>query len=352
MPKLYIHFGTAKTGTSSIQRWMKLNYEDLKAKGLLYPALEHEGDQSPNFNDAHHILAFHWGQGWTRYRADTTAKAWESLFAQASLWDGDILISSETFALVAASHSEELFELVAKGLPRYTIVPIVYLREHASLIRSDAFETLRGQPAGASILRHFMSPPPHLRELTQYRKIVENITGHRLVTEAHVRPFDKAQFEGGSLLADFKHIVGLSDWSGAIHEPSVNSYADTHAMACMLEAIGGVGFARPRHIKEIAYKKARQLPDTSGPFRWPAPVLDYFSEKFASDTEFLDKYYGQKFFITHEQRAPGFHTPGEVEDRIAALLFEAVTGRRPTSEHFLSVLRELSVSDFLSNTTA
>lgn len=343
--KLFIHMGTAKTGTTSIQLWFERHREALKVRGLLYPKIIHRGDQRASFNNAQHILAFRWGQGWFNYERQITNDAWENFIEQAASWEENVLISSETFALVASVKADELIDLVARRLPDTEIIPIIYFREHSALLRSDAFENLRNSSSGRSILSHMLNPPGYLVDLLQYRRIVENLSNDHRVSMVHVRPFDNASFRGGTLLSDFTKIIGLSDAIDLREQPVVNQFEDTNAMRIILEAICGLPFSDPRSLKLAAYRIAQKVPDSSGRFRWPCELLTLVTERFRDDVGFLDSRAGGKFFQSTEDCAAAAYEPGPLENSIAVSMFDEIVGRPASSSTYIGILQDLLVHE-------
>ena len=55
MPKCYFHIGLHKTGTTSIQRYLKINSNQLLRQGIIYPGLTMRGSNDRFFN---HSLPF------------------------------------------------------------------------------------------------------------------------------------------------------------------------------------------------------------------------------------------------------------------------------------------------------
>lgn len=343
--RLFVHLGTAKTGTTSIQGWMLDNDAALRKVGILYPRIQHEGDQSPSFNQAHHILAFHWGQGWAKYDRGITEAAWNNFFAAARAWPEDVVISSETFALVVAEHGGDFFEFIASNLPGIEIVPVVYLREHTDFLRSDAMERLRNSQVGTSVFEHAINMPWYVRLIVDYQRLVANMMAHPAVSRRVIRPFEPGQFEGGNLVSDFLAAIGCEALHPGASKQTANQFNDTNAMRHLLQAIGAQPFTKPREIKHKCYRIAQHRRDKSGAFRWPRDFGEFLFARHEGDRAFLASIAGTEFFRAAPRFAEAPYRSGRLENRIAATLYRELTGERPGRGDFHTLIERLALRD-------
>jgi hypothetical protein len=349
--KLFLHVGTAKTGTTSIQNWLDDNRDALQARGLLYPKISHASDQSPAFNKAQHILAFHWGVGWLKPEPAVTQAAWDDLAAQAKAHAGDIVISSETFALALQQQPQALFEMMARAVPDAEITCVMYLRGHAELIKSDGFEAMRNGQGARSIYRHAMDPPWYLRDILNYRGLVTKAQASPHVARVVARPFERGQMPGGDLLEDFLAIVGLPPLAETGLPPAANAnqFNDTNAIYLVLSQVVNLKFSKPRQIKRLCYDIAEQIEDNSGRFDWSPAFRDHLTAQHQGDRDFLDALVGGRFF--QEERKPAGHVSTGVEDDIARELWKRLTGRpadrRQSHAALLNNLSEMDCAGLL-----
>ena len=205
MGTFYLHIGTTKTGTTAIQEFLSSNRRRLKKRGILYPELGIS-------NRAHHLLSHLWGgSGWMdpEMIAQHQLKRNEILKQLAETidsWKGDTLCSAEHFW--GQLKNPDICNDITRHIPAEKIVLIVYLRRQDQRIQSAYNQRIR---IGAA------PPPPHelsaqqlinwydLDYATRIRTILNNLPGTRMV----VRPYEKTQFVGGSIFADFLHTIGL-----------------------------------------------------------------------------------------------------------------------------------------------
>jgi len=92
--RVVIHIGTPKSGTTYLQKLLFGNKERLAAHGVLLPAA--------SAND--HALA---AIGMRNGPSDVYAEVWEGVLAEASAWDGVVVITNEWFAMADAERTEE-----------------------------------------------------------------------------------------------------------------------------------------------------------------------------------------------------------------------------------------------------
>ena len=57
MKTLYIHIGTSKTGTTTIQTYCGINREQLKSKGVLFPIMPYHYDRITENRNGHFLYA-------------------------------------------------------------------------------------------------------------------------------------------------------------------------------------------------------------------------------------------------------------------------------------------------------
>lgn len=134
--KFYLHIGTNKTGTSSIQAFLSQNPELLAQNGFLYP---HTG-RDYTYQAAHHPFA-ELGRNFPRHMADQVGKMVQE--AENQNLDS-IILSSETFHTVHAS-------IVAQALKGHEVQIIAFLRPHLEYYSSWYRESVKSKNASAPL---------------------------------------------------------------------------------------------------------------------------------------------------------------------------------------------------------
>jgi hypothetical protein len=91
-PRVYLHVGAPKTGTTYLQDVLWHNRGALRRSGVLYPGLS---------KDAQFHAAMDLQQAYFQEHLDPAVPgAWERLVGQARAWRGDVVLSHELFSLV------------------------------------------------------------------------------------------------------------------------------------------------------------------------------------------------------------------------------------------------------------
>lgn len=130
--KFYLHIGTNKTGTSSIQAFLSQNPELLAQNGFLYP---HTG-RDYTYKAAHHPFA-ELGRSFPRHMAEQADKMVQE--AEGQNLDS-IILSSEAFHTVHAS-------IVAQALRGHEVQIIAFLRPHLEYYSSWYREAVKSKNA-------------------------------------------------------------------------------------------------------------------------------------------------------------------------------------------------------------
>jgi hypothetical protein len=200
MRACYIHLGTHKTGTTSIQMILGRHAEVLARFGFLYP-LTGRPDDAP----AQHNIAFSLRDDPRFRRSDGTI---EELLEEIKGSNLDVILSSEEFSHALHYEPEKFRKLVdqiASLCPR--IVIVIYLRRQVEYIRSNYFERLK---SGFALTFEEYAMKRLESELSEfpldYSKLISAID-NLATTEVIVRSYDAVR--NGRVVADFLEVVGL-----------------------------------------------------------------------------------------------------------------------------------------------
>lgn len=150
MARLILHIGAHKTGTTSVQKFFKMNEGALAAHGVAYPLTGRK--------NAHYILAAPWISGMEHRHGFTPAdglKTWDHLDREWADHDGVVFISSEAFCRQWPDRVD--FREVAALTQGFEKVEIVYVvRDQLSAIQSVFMQRSRNQrnaPSFQDVLR-------------------------------------------------------------------------------------------------------------------------------------------------------------------------------------------------------
>lgn len=194
-PIIYLHVGTAKTGTTALQNFIGMNLDRFAENGYYYP-------ETGKVDDCHHGIAFYWGDYHAfRKRFDIHENQLSRLAEELhSHLNKNILISSECFLLHSVNWEEFL-----NIFPHNNIKIIIYFRRQDLFIASRYQELVKGNqiilPPDEWIETNFY-PNEYLGTLNR----LSNYVGKKNVI---VRVYEKQQFVGGSIFSDFLDIFSI-----------------------------------------------------------------------------------------------------------------------------------------------
>ncbi len=214
MPRLFLHIGYPKTGTTGLQRYLSLNAAALKQRGVLYPqAGRVTYNETGAISDAHYGASFALGIG--HYEGNLGFPSAPDMKAQLAREVAEsgcdrVVLSSEYF--ITAKH----LRVIAEFLEGYEVTVVVYLRRHDHAYESaynQALKYARPAPWNATI-EAFILYQQGIQDVPyDYLETIErwaSVFGGRNIS---VRPFEKAPY-GRDIYADFFDAVGLADTDG------------------------------------------------------------------------------------------------------------------------------------------
>jgi hypothetical protein len=200
MKQVFLHIGTHKTGTTSLQFFLHKNRKHLIKLGYLYPTQ----------SQAHQNLAFTlMDDPRANYQKDT----WEEVINEIeSKNTNKIIISSEAFL---ESGKQEFIEQVAAKLEKYQTKIIIYLKRQDKKIESNYNQNLK---TGV-----FIGSPEQYVEKTgmpNYLRIINNWNQCFGKENIIVRPLEKQQIP--NIYTDFLKTVGIDSIEGFQRSEDLN----------------------------------------------------------------------------------------------------------------------------------
>jgi len=188
--KFYLHIGTNKTGTSSIQRSLSDSTELLAENGICYP----DTGRDDEYRVAHHPFA-ELGRNFPRQMAEQVASMVEE--AESRGLDS-IILSSEAFHTVHA-------HIVGQALKGHDVEVFAFLRPHAEYYSSWYREAVKSKNAKAP-LDAFISNvyQPYFYWLDRW----SNVFG---LSHVHPIEYDRSKLLLHSSTYQLLHEIGLSE---------------------------------------------------------------------------------------------------------------------------------------------
>lgn len=225
--KIILHYGTAKTGTTSLQNSLFSSRNLLRDHGVLYP-------QCPVFKTNHHALT-----GLFKQKSEINSRfikifgnydnlqknaqrSWEAIKKQVSISKPHVIIlSSEYFFTTMTQRGQEIFRDKLYEITD-NIQPCVYIREPAGRCLSSLQEHSR---RGSKSLM-----PAGMLKIRKPLETIEDVFNAMPI----VCPFDHMQLERGDLVNDFVSRF-ISDYvdPSIIQSRRLNQTFSAEAMAIM-----------------------------------------------------------------------------------------------------------------------
>jgi hypothetical protein len=192
---IYLHFGTAKTGTSAIQHFICNNLDLLKKFGYYYP-------KTGRVNDCHHGIAFYWGDHNAfkkkfNIKRDMISRLYDEL---QQYQNNNIIISSECL-LMQTVNLNEFFNI----LPHKNIRIIIYFRRQDYFITARYRELVKGNQI-------ILTPSEWIEQNTfpnEYLGILNKLSRYIDRKNIIVKVYEKEQFVKGTLFSDFLDIFNM-----------------------------------------------------------------------------------------------------------------------------------------------
>ena len=203
MSTIYLHIGTAKTGTTSLQRFFTINKKVFAKKGFVYPPMPFAFKDAADERNAHFL---------TMWNTEDKKGRWEKGFSvvkDALAEYENVILSDEQLWIVQPEEGfwEKVLDEVKKLGAQLKV--IVYLRPQDQMAESHWNQRVKGRPKLSETFSEFLNGGGYNFFPLDYGKTVDWVAEHVGRDNLTVRVFEAQQFVGGSLFADFLEILGL-----------------------------------------------------------------------------------------------------------------------------------------------
>lgn len=213
MKTLYIHAGTPKTGTTSIQNFCKENQEPLQQKGYYYPLFPYRYIGAHALRNAHFIFGCLYKEDGSRdlsAEMQTLEDGWKHIHEAFETYD-NIILSDEGLWTVGFRDEISAWEKIKQEQEKgqFAIKVIVYLRPQDEFLYSWWSQKVKeGFHDEATLDWNTMSKELPLVKINYY-EMLESIAQYVGKENIIVRKFDKKDFKGGTIYEDFMNAIGL-----------------------------------------------------------------------------------------------------------------------------------------------
>jgi hypothetical protein len=213
MKTLFLHIGSHKTGTTSIQNALIRNKEELQRRSVSVFDRDPNGETRVDADGGNWIRSYFTLVDGRPDKMGTFPIDTESLFNYLNDYDGDVIFSSETLSWL---NSLEVIDGLKREADKYfsKVVVIVYLRrqDQQAVSQHNQGSKVKGGDDHYYYLSNNRSLPiteDNYYEYLDYNKkiaIWADIFGDENII---VRVFDQNSLFGGDVVKDFFHIIGI-----------------------------------------------------------------------------------------------------------------------------------------------
>ena len=194
MKKLYLHIGTPKTGTSTLQYFFSINKEVLYNKGIFYP-------DGIEYDKSGGIESTAGNFGWLT-RVKEPKRMFEKFITDVFAQTDSVLCSTENIWLEIEDKPNFLMD-IKKMFPDLEIKVIVYLRKQIDYLESQYREFIRVLSLSEPFEEIIKSNNPvvcMLRRTLDYYSIIDDMAKVIGKENILVRPYETEQFIGGNII--------------------------------------------------------------------------------------------------------------------------------------------------------
>lgn len=214
MKTLYIHIGTPKTGTTSIQNFCGLNREKLREQGVLYPIMNYHYERKSVNRNGYFLTGTIKENGTRNKEKEKQVFDNELQYIVDCFKDYDtILLSDESIWWATSTRRKGLWKDLKKHSEQhnYQIKVIVYLRRQDQFMMSRYNQKLKTDfiASTQSFDEYFADMNGRFKCVMDYRERIDNIAKSISKENVIVKRFDRNYFYNGDLNQDFLHILGV-----------------------------------------------------------------------------------------------------------------------------------------------
>ncbi|MBO5486165.1 MAG: hypothetical protein J5988_04440 [Eubacterium sp.] len=250
MKVLYLHIGTAKTGTTAIQEFCRNNDKLLEEQGFCYPQAVHVLYTTESRN-AHFLVC----KKEPDKRNEIFKEGMNKVRELFETYD-NIILSDETIWWASSYLIPDLFEKIKAEAERgdFAVKVVVYLRRQDSFADSHWNQQVKKDGITRTCeehLKYMMNERPLMLDYYQKLEEIAACFGRENIL---VRRFEQGKFEGGSIYTDFAKTIGMA-WREdfQLPEKTVNERLkrNTHEIKRVLNGIPGLEIDEKRFFEKV-----------------------------------------------------------------------------------------------------
>lgn len=292
MKTLYIHIGTSKTGTTTIQTYCGINREQLKSKGVLFPIMPYHYDRITENRNGHFLYANIYENGVRNKEKEEQVLKQELDYIVDCFKDYDnVLLSEESIWWATATRRKGLWKYLQEHSQQnnYQVKIIVYLRRQDQFMMSRYNQILKTDTGGGTqrFYEYFKDMNGKYKCVMNYRQRLDYMAKFFPKENIVVKRFDRSYFYNGDLNADFLHILGVEiddTFAELPKDENLGISVQSGELKRVLNRLGTMTFAENQKILQMLNECEELLPKREVSIM-TTEHIEKFMKKFIDDNE-------------------------------------------------------------------
>lgn len=300
MKTLYIHIGTPKTGTTSIQNFCGLNREKLREQGVLYPIMNYHYERKSVNRNGYFLHGVIKENGTRNKEKEKQVFDSELQYIVDCFKENDtILLSDESIWWATSTRRKGLWKDLKKHSEQhnYQIKVIVYLRRQDQFMMSRYNQRLKTDFVASTqnFDEYFADMNGRFKCVMDYRDRIDNIAKSISKENVIVKRFDRNYFYNGDLNQDFLNILGVKvDDSFQQLKETANTGISVQSgeIKRVLNRLKPITMAENNKLLEILNECENVLPESNTSLMSTDEVKNFMEQFVDSNESIVDEYIG------------------------------------------------------------
>lgn len=292
MKTLYLHIGTSKTGTTTIQTYCGINREQLKSKGVLFPIMPYHYDRITENRNGHFLYAMIYENGVRNKEKEKQVLKQELDYIVDCFKDYDnILLSEESIWWATATRRKGLWKYLQEHSQQnhYQVKIIVYLRRQDQFMMSRYNQIIKTDTGGGTqrFYEYFKDMNGKYKCVMNYRQRLDYMAKFFPKENIVVKRFDRSYFYNGDLNADFLHILGVEiddTFAELSKDENLGISVQSGELKRVLNRLGTMTFAENQKLLQMLNECEALLPKREVSIM-TTEHIEKFMKKFIDDNE-------------------------------------------------------------------
>lgn len=292
MKTLYLHIGTSKTGTTTIQTYCGINREQLKSKGVLFPIMPYHYDRITKNRNGHFLYAMIYENGVRNKEKEKQVLKQDLDYIVDCFKDYDnVLLSEESIWWATATRRKGLWKYLQEHSQQnnYQVKIIVYLRRQDQFMMSRYNQIIKTDTGGGTqrFYEYFKDMNGKYKCVMNYRQRLDYMAKFFPKENIVVKRFDRSYFYNGDLNADFLHILGVEiddTFAELPKDENLGISVQSGELKRVLNRLGTMTFAENQKLLQMLNECEELLPKREVSIM-TTEHIEKFMKKFIDDNE-------------------------------------------------------------------